>query len=97
MKVHTCELSLSIRVGLVGFGCQSPTSIRLGEVRTAAFASDAHACHSRCQIGVPSCEGFSHECLQIRLQYSKDDGRSFGFSSVITPLLNVISEENEQR
>ena len=50
--------------------------------------------NGKCQIGVPrsECEGFSHEGLQIRLH----DGRSIGFSSVITPLLNVMSEENKQ-
>jgi hypothetical protein len=56
MEVNTrihCLIRLSIRVVLVGLGCQSQTSIRLGGgVRTTATlflltssASNAHACH----------------------------------------------------
>ena len=56
--------------------------------------------NDKCQIGVryhrSECEGFSQERLQIRLQYLEDNGRSVGFLSVITPLLNVISGENRQ-
>jgi hypothetical protein len=41
----------------------------------------------------------THERLQIRLQdfELEDDGRSVGFSSVIKPLLDVISERTSKK